>query len=149
MSAKRWPSGAAGRPREREQKEAKDMAKIEDRPVDSGVAQLRGKDDATAIEWWKQRFALIAGIPTETARAGALLPQLRELSRLPEGERVRLTKARMQAFMAIPLDQRQRVLSARKLADPLDPELARSDDQVTQRLVTEIPGAAEFGKQLE
>ncbi len=125
------------------------MSKIEDRAVDSGVAQIRGKEDAAAIEWWKQRFALIAGIPTEVARAGALLPQMRELSRLPDAERRRLTKARMQAFMAVPADQRQRVTSARKLTYAFDPELVQSDDQITQQLAAEIPGAADFAKQLE
>jgi hypothetical protein len=124
------------------------MAKIEDRAVDSGVAQLRGKDDAAAVEWWKQRFALIAGIPTEVARAGALLPQMRELSRLPEAERRRLTKLRMQAFTAVASDQRQIVMSARKLTYAFDPELVKSDDQIVQQLVPEVPGAADIAQQM-
>lgn len=125
------------------------MAKIEERPVDAALATLRGRDDASAIEWWKQRLALLAAIPSDVARAGALVPQMRELSRLPDGERRRLTKARMQAFMAIGADERQRVLAARKLANAIDPDVAKSDDQVTQGLIAEIPGAADLSKQME
>jgi hypothetical protein len=124
------------------------MAKPEDRAVDSGVAQLRGKDDAAAVEWWKQRFALIAGIPTEVARAGALLPQMRELSRLPETERRRFTKLRMQAFTSVPSDQRQLVMSARKLTYAFDPPLVKSDDELVQQLVPEVPGAADMAQQM-
>lgn len=125
------------------------MAKLEERAVDAGLGPLKGKDDAALIEWWKQRFGLVAGIPTDVARAGALVPQMRELARLPDAERRRLTKTRMQAFMTVPTDQRQRVLAARKLAGAIDPELAKSDDQVTAALAAEIPGAADFAKQLE
>lgn len=125
------------------------MAKLEQRPVDSGVAQLHGKDDAAVVEWWKQRFALISAIPTEVARAGALLPQMRELSWLPESERRRLTKLRMQAFLAAPADQRQLVMSARKLTYAFDPELVKGDDQVVQQLVPEVPGAADIARRTE
>ena len=125
------------------------MAKIEDRAVDAGVAELRGKDDATAVEWWRQRFALIAGIPTEVARVGALLPQMRELSRLPEAERRRLTKLRMQAFTSVPSDQRQLVMSARKLSYAFDPDLVNGDDQLVQQLIPEVPGAADIARQME
>jgi hypothetical protein len=120
------------------------MAKLEDRPVDSGVAGIRGKDDAAAVEWWKGRFAKLAGVPTEVARAGALLPQLRELSRLPDPERRRLTKARIQAAVAIPGDQRQKVMSAMSLASAIDPALVKSDQDLAQQLAAEVPGAAEM-----
>ncbi len=124
------------------------MAKIEDRPVDSGLAQLKGQDDGRVVEWWKQRFTLIAGVPTEIARAGALLPQMRQLSQLPEAERRRLTKARMQAFLTIPSDQRQRVLAARKLASAVDPALLASDDAIVQQLIPEVPGAGDLQQQM-
>jgi len=149
MSGKPWPSGAAARPREREQNEAIAMAKIEVRPVDSGVAAVRGKDDQGAMAWWKERFGMIAAIPTEHARAGALLPQLRELSRLPEAERRRMTKIRMQAFLALPGDQRQLVMSARKLTYAFDPDLVKSDDELIKQLAPEVPGAADITKQLD
>lgn len=122
------------------------MAKIEQRPVDAGLAEARGKDEASAVEWWKQRFALIAAIPTEVARAGALLPQMRELSRLPDAERRSLTRARMLAFMALPGDQRQAVMTARKLTYAVDPELVKSDDAVAEQLAADIPGAKEFAR---
>lgn len=124
------------------------MAKIEERPVDSGVAELAGRDDAVAVEWWKQRFALIAGVPGDIARAGALLPALRQLSRLSVADRRRLTKARMQAFLAIPGDQRQRILTARTLAAARDPELTASDQAVVDQIIPEVPGAADMQRQM-
>lgn len=125
------------------------MAKVEERAVDSGIAEAKAKDEAALVEWWKERFTKLANIPTEAARAGALLPQMRELSRLPEPERRRLTKARMQAFIATPADRRSLILSARKVADATDPMLVKSDDAVADGLVSEVPGAADFRKQLE
>ncbi|MGH2379310.1 MAG: hypothetical protein ACRDGT_12670, partial [Candidatus Limnocylindria bacterium] len=76
------------------------MAKVDERPVDAGLAGLKGKSDPEVLDWWKQRFELIAAIPTDVARAGALLPQMRELSHLAEPERRRLTRERMKAFMS-------------------------------------------------
>ncbi len=120
------------------------MAKLEERAIDAGVAQLQTRDDAAAVEWWKQRLSLTAAVPGEIARVGAWLPQLRQLSRLPEADRRRLTKARMQAFLSLPMDQRQRVLSATKLALAADPELVKSDDALVQQLAPEVPGAADL-----
>ena len=124
------------------------MAKLEERAVDSGVAGARALDDTALVDWWKKRFAMIAGVPTEVARAGVLLPQMRQLSRLPEAERRKLTKARMQAFVSAPGDQRQLILSARRIAIATDPDLAASDDAVAQSLVSEVPGAAEVMKDM-
>ncbi len=124
------------------------MAKLEARPVDSGLVAIKGGEEAAAVEWWKKRFALLAGIPTDAARAGALLPQLRELAALPESERRRLTRARMQAFLQAPGDQRQAVLAARKVANDIDPALLASDDAVVQQLVAEVPGAEELQRQI-
>jgi hypothetical protein len=124
------------------------MAKVEERPVDAGLTQLNARDEAAATEWWKQRFALVAGVPTDIARAGALLPSLRQLSRLPEDDRRRLTKARMLAFVAVPADQRQRILTARKLAVATDPELIASDQAVVDQLIPEVPGAADMQRQM-
>lgn len=118
------------------------MAKLEERAVDAGLAELKPGDDAAAVEWWKQRLSMTAAVPGEIARAGAWLPQLRQLSRLPEAERRRLTKARMQALLALPGDQRQRILAARTLAIASDPDLVKSDDALVQQLSGEVPGAA-------
>lgn len=116
------------------------MAKTDDRPLDVGLAALRGNDEASAIEWWKQRLALIAAIPVETARAGAMVPQIRELSRLPAAERRRLTKAQMQAFVQLPRDQQELILAARKTGRSIDPELLANDDAVLKALSGEVTG---------
>lgn len=124
------------------------MAKLDMRAVDAGLVALKSADDATAVDWWKKRFALLAGIPTDVARAGALLPQLRQLAELSEADRRRLTRARMQAFLQVPGDQRQAVLSALKVANAVDPGLLSSDDAVVQQLIPEVPGADEMQRQI-
>jgi hypothetical protein len=116
--------------------------------VDSGLVALRGADDSAAIDWWKERFALLAGIPTDVARAGAIVPQFRQLAELPDAERRRLTRARMQAFLQTPADQRERVVAARKLANAIDPALLASDDAVVKQLIPEVPGAEEIQRHL-
>jgi hypothetical protein len=123
------------------------MAKL-DRPVDSGLVALKSLDDAAAVDWWKKRFALLATIPTDIARAGALVPQFRQLAELPDAERRRLTRARMQAFLQAPADQRQAVMSARQLASAIDPKVLASDDALVQQLVPEVPGADELQRQM-
>jgi len=117
------------------------VAKKDDRPIDAGLVALAGKDEATAVEWWKQRFALIAAIPQELARVGAITPQLRELSRLDPAERRRLTKARMTALTQIPAEQREPIMAARKAAFDVDRALLDSDEAVIQDLMSSVPGA--------
>ena len=117
------------------------MAKKDDRPIDVGLAALTGKDEATAVEWWKQRFGLIAAIPQDIARVGAITPQLRELSRLPLAERKRLTKARMTAFTQLPAEQQAPIMAARKAAFDVDRALLESDEAIVQELQSSVPGA--------
>lgn len=124
------------------------MAKLEARPVDAGLVALKSADDGAAVDWWKKRFALLAGIPTDVARAGALVPQFRQLAELPEADRRRLTRARMQAFLQTPGDQQQAILSARKLANALDPHLLATDDALVQQLIPEVPGAEQLQSQM-
>jgi hypothetical protein len=124
------------------------MAKVEARAVDAGLVSAKGGDDARAVQWWKDRFALLAGIPTDIARAGALVPQFRELAGFPEAERRRLTRARMQAFLQAPADQRQRIMAARAIAKAIDPAVLASDDAVVQQLIPEVPGADEMQQQM-
>ena len=124
------------------------MAKPEARAVDPGLLSIRSADDAAAIDWWKKRFALLSGIPTDAARAGALIPQLRQLAELPEADRKRLTRARMRAFLQAPGDQRQAALAARQLANAIVPGLLASDDAVVRQLVPEVPGAEEMQRQM-
>jgi hypothetical protein len=97
------------------------MAKKDDRPIDVGLAALNGNDEAAAIAFWKKRFELIAAIPNDIARVGALTPQLRELTRVAnEAERERLTRARIVAFAQLPADLRQKIVAARKAAWNVD-----------------------------
>lgn len=117
------------------------MAKKDDRPLDIGLVALAGKDEGTATAWWTQRFGLIAAIPQDIARVGALTPQLRELSRLDPAERRRLTKARMTAFVQLPPEQRATIAAARMAAFAVDPPLMESDEAIVQELVPSVPGA--------
>lgn len=117
------------------------MAKKDDRPIDVGLVALAGKDEPTVVEWWKQRFGLIAAIPQDKARVGALVPQLRELSRLDPAERRRLTKARMMAFIQLPADQRATLTAARKAGFDVDHAVLESDEAIVQELRPSIPGA--------
>jgi hypothetical protein len=120
------------------------MAKMEDRPVDSGVAGVKGKSDPEILEWMKQRLTLTAAVPTDVARAGAILPMIREISRLTPDERKRLTRIRLQAFQQLPRDQQDRLTTALKLANASDPDLLESDTAVIRGLKGEVPGVDEI-----
>jgi len=112
------------------------MAKTDDRPVDVGLAALKGKDEPTLVEWWKTRFGMIAAIPQDIARVGALTPQLRELSRIAdEAERRKLTRARMIAFTQIPAEQQRLVSEARKKAFTIDPVVLEKDQKMVEELI--------------
>ena len=111
------------------------MAKKDDRPVDAGLAALVGKSEQELIDFWKQRFGLISAIPMDTARVGALTPQLRELVRIENREeRKRLTAARMKAFVQLPSDQQERIAKTRQAAYNVDRGVLEED----QRMVDEI-----------
>ena len=111
------------------------MAKKDDRPVDAGLAALVGKSEQELIDFWKQRFGLISAIPMDTARVGALTPQLRELVRIENREeRKRLTAARMKAFVQLPSDQQERITKTRQAAYNVDRGVLEED----QRMVDEI-----------
>lgn len=120
------------------------MAKMEDRPVDSGVAGVKGKSDPEILEWMKQRLTLTASVPTDVARTGAMLPMLREMSRLTPDERKRLTKIRLQAFQQLPRDQQEKLVTARRLGNASDPDLLESDTAVIRGLKGEVPGVDEI-----
>lgn len=112
------------------------MAKTDDRPIDVGLAALKGKDEPTLIEWWKTRFGMIAAIPQDIARVGALTPQLRELTRISdEGERRKLTRARMVAFSQLPQDQQRLVMEARKKAWEIDRALLEKDQKMADEIL--------------
>src|SRR2546428_5530845 len=111
-------------------------SKKDTRPVDEGLAGLHGKSEAELVEWWKQRFMLIAEIPSDTARVGALTPQLRELSRIDDQEeRKRLTRARMIAFPQLDPGKRQRITEARKLAWEVDRGVLEADQKIVDEIL--------------
>ena len=111
------------------------MAKKDDRPIDAGLAALLGKSEQELIDFWKQRFVLISAIPIDTARVGALTPQLRELVRIENREeRKRLTAARMKAFVQLPGDVQERMAKTRKAAYEIDRGVLEED----QKMVDEI-----------
>lgn len=114
------------------------MPKADDRPVDVGLASLKGQDEPSLVEWWKKRLSLVAAIPVETARVGALTPQLRELTRISDdAERRKLTRARIIAFSQLPADQRALVAAARKRAWEVDREILQKDQSLVEEL---LPG---------
>jgi hypothetical protein len=118
------------------------MAKKDDRPIDAGLAALRGKSEQEAIEFWKQRFGMIAAIPVDTARVGALTPQLRELVRIDDREeRKRLTAARIKAMIQMPQDLQDRIFKTRAAAFKIDPGVLEEDQKMVDELVPTIPGA--------
>ncbi len=116
------------------------MAKLDDRPFDAGLANVKGKSDAEILEWMKQRLVLVAAVPTDVARAGATLPMLREIALLPAAERRRLTKLRLQAFQSLSADQQEKLVVARKLGNASDPQLLADDAAVIRELKGEVPG---------
>lgn len=110
------------------------------RPVDSGVAEVLGKSETELVEFWKRRFEMLAAIPVETARVGALTPQIREVSRLDDSGRRRLMTARLQAFTQLTGDQQGRIRAARRGAFVVDPELMEEDEKLLAELARDVPG---------
>lgn len=110
--------------------------KKDTRPVDVGLAALHGKSEGELIDWWKQRLELIAQVPSEIARVGALTPQLRELSRIEsDDERRRLTRARLIAFSQLPQDKRQVIAAAREQAWNVDRGVLEADQKLVEELM--------------
>jgi hypothetical protein len=124
------------------------MAKKDDRPIDAGLAALRGKSEQEAIEFWKQRFGMIAAIPMDTARVGALTPQLRELVRIDDlAERKRLTTARIKAFAQLPADQQDRITKTRQAAYTIDRGVLEEDQKLVDELLPTIAEAKSYPQQ--
>ena len=115
------------------------MAKKDDRPIDVGLAALNGNDEAAAIAFWKKRFDLIAAIPSDIARVGALTPQLRELTRMTnEAERERLTRARIVAFSQLSADVKQKIADARKAAWNVDKTVLEKDQALVDKILPTV-----------
>lgn len=109
--------------------------KKDTRPVDEGLAHLRGSDENTAVEFWKKRFKLTASVPDETARVGALTPQIRELTRVLEPERTRLTRARIIAFAQLEPEVRQTIVAARRRAFDVDRAILEDDQKLVDKIL--------------
>jgi hypothetical protein len=121
------------------------MAKKDERPIDAGLAALLGKPEQELIDFWKRRFGMIASIPVDTARVGALTPQLRELVRIDNREeRKRLTAARMKAFVQLPGDQQERISKTRKAAFDVDRGVLEEDQRMVDELLPTIPEARNY-----
>ena len=115
------------------------MAKKDDRPIDVGLAALIGSDEAATTAFWKKRMELIAAIPSDIARVGAMTPQLRELTRIEnEAERERLTRARIVAFAQLPQDVRQRIVEARKAAWNVDKAVLEKDQALVDKILPTV-----------
>lgn len=114
------------------------------RPVDSGVAELAGKGESELVEFWKRRFEMLAAIPVESARVGALTPQIREVARQDDAERRRLTKARLQAFTQLTGDQQGRIRAARRGAFEVDRDLMTDDEKLISELARDVPGGGAY-----
>jgi len=115
------------------------MAKKDDRPIDVGLAALTGNDEAAAIAFWKKRFELIAAIPNDIARVGALTPQLRELTRIAnDAERERLTRARIIAFAQLAPDVRQKIMESRKAAWDIDRTVLEKDQALVDKILPTV-----------
>ena len=116
------------------------MAKKDDRPVDAGLAELRGKSEQEAIDFWTRRFGMIAAIPNEVARVGAITPQLRELVRIEDREeRKRLTAARLKAFIRLPEDQKELIVKGRHAAFAVDKGVLEEDQKLIDELLPTVP----------
>jgi hypothetical protein len=123
------------------------MAKKDERPVDAGLAALVGKPEQELIDFWKRRFGMIAAIPVDTARVGALTPQLRELVRVGDREeRKRLTTARMKAFTQLPADQRERITKTREAAYNVDRGVLEEDQRMVDEILPTLPEAKGYPK---
>jgi hypothetical protein len=119
--------------------------KKDDRPIDAGLAALLGKGEQEAIDFWKRRLGMVAAIPVDTARVGAMTPQLRELVRIENvDERKRLTAARMKAFVQLPADQRDLLLKTRAAAFNVDRGVLEEDQRMVDELLPSIPEAKPY-----
>jgi hypothetical protein len=150
-SARQPVETSVGRQRDREiERDVKGtreikMTKKDERPIDAGLAALSGKSEQELIDFWKQRFGLISAIPMDTARVGALTPQLRELVRIQNREeRKRLTAARMKAFVQLPGDQQERIVKTRQAAYDVDRGVLEEDQRMVDELLPTIPEAKAY-----
>jgi hypothetical protein len=113
----------------------------ERRPLDASLAAVAGKNEDEAVAWWKARMEQIAAIPSATARAGALVPEWRELAVLPEAQRVTLTRARILAVESLTSEQQEKVFEARSIGARQAPDAAAADATfIREKVAPTLPG---------
>lgn len=99
----------------------------ERRPLDHVLVSQVGKNEEEVVAWWKARLEQIAAIPSPTARAGAVVPEWRELATLAEAQRVALTRARLIASEQLSSEQQERIFEARRIGTEQAPQAAADD----------------------
>jgi hypothetical protein len=109
------------------------------RSADVNLRDMAGKPEADAVSWWSARLSQVASIPSPTARAGALIPMMRELAALPKAQRVALTRARVLAADQLAPDQLDKILEARSVASRQAPEIEADDRAVVGEVVSTLP----------
>jgi len=113
----------------------------ERRALDHVLVSQVGKPEEEIAAWWKGRFEQIAAIPMPSARAGALVPEWRELADLPEPQRLALTRARVLAFDRLSREQQDRVLEAQDIGSKMTPDIAAADMTfIREKVVPGLPG---------
>jgi hypothetical protein len=81
----------------------------------------------------------------DTARVGALTPQLRELVRIQNREeRKRLTTARMKAFTQLSGDQQERISKTREAAYNIDRGVLEEDQKMVDEIRPTLPEAKNY-----
>ncbi len=106
------------------------------RPLDHQLVAQVGKPEEEIVAWWKARFEQIAALPVATARAGALVPEWRELAMLPKPQRLALTRACVLGFMQLAPDQQGLIFEAREIAGRQLPDIAAADSAFFDAEVT-------------
>lgn len=119
------------------------MPKEIPRPLDEKLREQVGRPEAEVVEWWRARVVQLVAIPADSARAGALMPELRELATLPRDQRLALVRARVLAFADLSAEDRQKIVAARRIGTAQLPHVAREDitflrDEVLPTLPAEI-----------
>lgn len=113
---------------------------VDRRPLDHQLVAHIGKPEEEVVAWWKARLEQIAAIPIASARAGALVPEWRELATLPEPQRLALTRARIVASLQLTPDQQDRVFEARDIGRRQVPEIAAADAAfIGEKVVPTLP----------
>lgn len=106
--------------------------------------EVRALNDDELRAWWTERFIALAAEADAESRITTLLSVLRALQQVEPTERRRLTRGRMRAALALPVQVRDLVFATRAAAAKREPALDADDELVVQELLPSIPEAAGF-----